>query len=673
MAPPLSSSPDPHPDYAEFARAFPFHLVIAPTMHIQGIGDGLARLDAKLAIGLPLEKHFELREPAGPISWSLLVATPQADFCLVHRKTGLELRGRMAITEHAAVFLGTSWLDDAEQLADFGLSVEDLNGAATRARASRKAPAAAPIPATTPDDGHENAAQLMARCRQLEQCLRLHQAVSRCLAETNDADEALALLVETLPQDLGWAGATLWRRNAAGEPVAEKGWPDLAASSPTAALAANAFSSGAPVWSANGCAGRAGFAIPAHTEGGTIAAITCVSHAEAPDNDEFARQLYLSTGQLARYMARQRQKERLTRLTSELTAIFQLSADGFVAFNDKGTLSYLNTAFARMIGVDRDDLRGLPEAEFERRLAALLDPDQTAASAGGSDQVIRLSRPRSTVLQRSRREARDIEGRLIGRLLYFRDITLETELLRANGEFLSNAAHELRTPMASIHGFIELLLKRDFTPEKRRGVLETIHSQSSRLSEIVDELLEVARFDARAARDLDCSVQPLVPVVEATVGELLVRNDARTVELALPAAPQSRHSPLVRIDRGRFVQALTNVLSNAYKYSPNGGAIELAMRQRTRSDQEWVGVSVRDHGIGMTETELQHVFERFFRARPSGSIPGTGLGMSMVKKIIDAHGGVVEVTSAPGEGTEVTLWLPVHATAEAVSDRPLPA
>jgi PAS domain S-box-containing protein len=530
------------------------------------------------------------------------------------------------------------------------------------------------LPVTPPDDaGGENAAQLLARCRQLEQCLRLHQAVSRCLAETNDADEALALLVETLPQDLGWAGATLWRRNAAGQPVAERGWPDRAASaSPAAALAANAFSSGAPVWSANGCDGRAGFAIPAHSDGGTVAAITCVSHREAPHNDEFnefARQLYLSTGQLARYMARQRQKERLTRLTSELTAIFQLSADGFVAFNDKGTLSYLNTAFARMIGVDRDDLRGITEAEFERRLAALLDPVQTAA-AGGSDQVIRLSQPRSTVLQRSRREARDIEGRLIGRLLYFRDITLETELLRANGEFLSNAAHELRTPMASIHGFIELLLKRDFAPEKRRSVLETIHSQSSRLSEIVDELLEVARFDARAARDLDCSVQPLVPIIEATVGELLVRNDARAVELALPGAADS---PLVRIDRGRFVQALTNVLSNAYKYSPNGGAIELALRQRTRSDQDWIGVAVRDHGIGMSEAELQHVFERFFRARPAGSIPGTGLGMSMVKKIIDAHGGVVEVTSAPGEGTEVTLWLPVHGRPEAVPDGSVPA
>jgi signal transduction histidine kinase len=115
----------------------------------------------------------------------------------------------------------------------------------------------------------------------------------------------------------------------------------------------------------------------------------------------------------------------------------------------------------------------------------------------------------------------------------------------------------------------------------------------------------------------------------------------------------------VRIDRDRFVQALTNVLSNAYKYSPQGGAIELRLDTRRRSEQDWVGVAVRDHGIGMSAEEQQHLFERFFRARPAGQIPGTGLGMSMIKKIIDGHGGMVEVDSAPGRGTEVTLWLPL--------------
>lgn len=650
---PSPKSPD-FAEFAELARAFPFHLVFAPTLEIQGIGDGLARIDPELKSGQRLDRHFTLREPAGKLDWSLLCATPQGDFCLVHDRTGLELRGRMVIVDAdgPAVFLGSSWLDDAEQLADFGLSLDDLNPAASLAPFG-DAPAGLADPSAAADPGPADTARLQARCAQLERCLRLNQTVSSCLAETNDADAALARLAEVLPASLGWANAEVWRRNPAGEAGSAAGWPAAAA------LAARAFATGAPAWTSRDCAGRGGFAIPANTVDGTIAVLTCVSPHEEPADDEFTRQLYLCAGQLARYLARQQQKEKLTRLTSELTAIFQLSPDGFVAFNGQGILSYLNPAFARMTGFDRDALRDLDEAEFESRLAALLAPGQAVRQADNDDQVIRLERPRTTFLQRAQRDARDLEGRLVGRLFYFRDITLETELLRANGEFLSNAAHELRTPMASIHGFTELLLKRDFAADKQRNILETMLSQSSRLSEIVDELLEVARFDARAARDLKLSVQPLVPVIQATVDELLIGNDVRRVDLTLPPAEDS---PRVRIDRDRFVQALTNVLSNAYKYSPQGGAIELRLNTRRRGEQNWVGVAVRDHGIGMSAEEQQHLFERFFRAHPAGNIPGTGLGMSMIKKIIDGHGGIVEVDSAPGAGTEVTLWLPEHAT-----------
>lgn len=635
-------------ELAELARAFPFHLVFAPTLEIQAIGDGLGRLDPELNPGQQLDRHFTLREPAGSFDWARLCAAPQGDFCLVHNLTGLELRGRMVIADAGgpAVFLGSSWLDDAEQLADFGLSPDDLKPPASRAP---RGDAPADRSAAVSDPRPADSAWLQARCTQLERCLRLNQAVADCLAETYDADAALTRLAEVLPASLGWVKAAVWRRNPADGPVGAAGLPA------TAALAARAFASGAPAWTSRDCEGRGGFAIPANTVDGTVAVLTCVSPHEEPADDEFTRQLYLCAGQLARFLARQQQKEKLTRLTSELTAIFQLSPDGFVAFNGQGILSYLNPAFARMTGFDRDALRGLGEAEFESCLAALLAPGQAVRQADNGDQVIQLERPRTTFLQRAQRDARDLDGRLVGRLFYFRDVTLETELLRANGEFLANAAHELRTPMASIHGFTELLLKRDFAAEKQRSILATMLSQSSRLSEIVDELLEVARFDARAARDLKLSAQPLVPVIQAAVDELLIGNDLRRIELTLPPIADS---PRVRIDRDRFVQALTNVLSNAYKYSPLGGAIELRLATRHRGEQDWVGVAVRDHGIGMSVEEQQHLFERFFRAHPAGNIPGTGLGMSMIKKIIDGHGGMVEVESAPGRGTEVSLWLP---------------
>lgn len=653
--------PTEHAEFAEFARAFPFHLVITPAMAIGGIGPGLARFDPALPVGDPIDAHFALREPTGQFDWALLRNMPQAHFCLVHRQTGLEIQGRMVLTEEngPAIFLGRSWLDDAEQLADFGVNLDQLSPPSSTSSALSASPAGALAPADfpAPDPAAPTRdSTLAARCASLERCLRLHQTVHYCLAEINEPDAALALLTQALPTNLGWAAGCLWQPDAAGNlaPV-QSCPPDADAAGASAHLASKAFSSGAPAWSSEGCGGVGGFAIPVHGEVAILAVLTCISRRAEPADAEFAAQLYLSAGQLARYLARHHQKERLARLSSELSAIFQLSSDGFVAFNNQGVLSYLNPAFAHLTGVDRDELRGLSEAEFEARLASLQAPDSPAAPAGDEAQLIELRQPRRTILQRSRREARDIEGRLVGRLLYFRDLTRETELLRANGEFLANAAHELRTPMASIHGFTELLLKRDFAPERQREVLQTIHRQSSRLSEIVNELLDVARFDAHAARDLQRTRQALGPLVEATVAELLVRGDPRPVTLTLAPNAATR----VEVDRDRFIQALTNVLSNAYKYSPAGGPIELSLPTRSRGGQRWIGVAVRDHGIGMTAEELGHLFERFFRAHPAGSIPGTGLGMAMIKKIIDAHGGTVEVDSAPGRGTEVTLWLPV--------------
>lgn len=650
MPPPSPAGFDEAAEFAEFARAFPFHLVISPQLTLLGMGGGIARLDPELCAGARLDAHFLLREPAGELGWTLLAATPDADFCLVHRRSSLELRGRMVLARAGgpAIFLGSSWLDDAEQLADFGIATDQL------LPPEAAAPAIAGPP-TREIDLPADPQALAAHCRRLERSLRLSQSVSRVLADSQDAPGALAQLVASLPAALGWPSATLWRKDSAGEPKAEHAFPEGRSDDATAELARRVFRSGAPIWSADGCDGCGGFAIPANTDAGTIAVVVCRSDRAEPADDALAHQLYLSAGQLARFLARQQQKERLTRLTSELSAIFQLSADGFVAFNGDGVLSYLNPAFARMTGLERDDLRGLDQAGFERRLDGLRDPKQAEERAGNGDRVIHLAQPRRTVLQRSQRDARDLDGRLVGRLFYFRDITLETGLLRANGEFLSNAAHELQTPMASIHGFVELLLKTELPAEKRRTVLETVLRQSTRLIEIVKELLEVARFDARAARDLDRRPQALAPVIRATVDELLVHDDPRRVELALP---DDDASPWGDIDRDRFTQALTNVLSNAYKYSPNGGEITLRLVERTRSDLRWVGVAVRDRGIGMSAEEQRRLFDRFFRAHPSGAIPGTGLGMSLIKKIVDAHGGSVEVDSAPGAGTEVTLWLP---------------
>jgi signal transduction histidine kinase len=120
----------------------------------------------------------------------------------------------------------------------------------------------------------------------------------------------------------------------------------------------------------------------------------------------------------------------------------------------------------------------------------------------------------------------------------------------------------------------------------------------------------------------------------------------------------------VTADRVKLTQALNNVLSNACKYSPQDGTIQVQLLSRESRPGREVGVSVTDQGIGMTESQLARIYERFFRADPSGAVGGTGLGMTLVKEFLELMGGSVEVTSALGTGTTVTLWLQAAAPPE---------
>lgn len=348
--------------------------------------------------------------------------------------------------------------------------------------------------------------------------------------------------------------------------------------------------------------------------------------------------------------------------TERLNAVFELSPDGFVVLDKRGEVSIVNPAFERMTGLLAADLVGQSLSVFEDQLLArchsreIHDAEGGALSGGDGEaglastrEVLNLHTPCTrTLLRRVRNDGNDNET-----VMYFRDITHEQEVDRMKSEFLAMAAHELRTPMVSIFGFTELLLKRQFTDERRNDMLSTIHRQASVLINLVNELLDLARIESRRGKDFKRERLQLQPIIEATLAGLLIHNDARKVDVSLPADPI-----MVDADREKLSLAVTNVLSNAYKYSPQGGDIALDLVWRDRSGRPECGIRVTDHGIGMTPQELEKLFDRFFRADTSGKIPGTGLGMTIVKEIVELHGGQVGVSSEHGIGTTVTLWLP---------------
>jgi signal transduction histidine kinase/HAMP domain-containing protein len=358
--------------------------------------------------------------------------------------------------------------------------------------------------------------------------------------------------------------------------------------------------------------------------------------------------------------------------TEQLNAIFDLSPDGFVSFDAQSHVKYANPAFFRMTGLQSAEIMGLDEAVFSARLArGCLDPDafpnlaelkselaaNNAPGIGESSlsamkrrrQLIELAGPGNHVLELGLRLS---QAQTVSQILYFREVTHETEVDRMKSEFLSHAAHELRTPMASIYGYAEILMAQRFSEEEQNEFLGIIHRQCGMMIAIINELLDLARIDDRRGKDFKFSSIDASQLVREVIADFGVPSGQQALVLDTPA-----QACWVRADASKLMQAVRNILSNAYKYSPDGGVVTISVIHAGSDSQTPVGIRVTDHGLGMTSEQAARTCERFYRVDSSGNIPGTGLGMSIVKEIMELHGGQVQIQSQLGAGTSVTLWL----------------
>lgn len=351
--------------------------------------------------------------------------------------------------------------------------------------------------------------------------------------------------------------------------------------------------------------------------------------------------------------------------TELLDAIFELSPDGFISFDEAHCISYVSPAFTRMTGLHAAQLQGMNEAQFSDLLTRLcvagthfkgVQKLRAPASDKLPDtrQIIELSHVGKRILEVGLRSSTTSS---VSQILYFREITHETELDQLKSEFLSTAAHELRTPMASIYGFAELLLSHDFDEESRREFLTIILKQSELMTSILNELLDLARIEARRGKDFVIEILPAQALITQVVRSFILPEGRRAPALKMPGT-----TVFLMADHKKTYQAIVNVLSNAYKYSSGEVNIELINEPQPASlSTAAVGIRIIDCGIGMTPEQQSRVFERFYRADSSGKITGTGLGMSIVQEIVLLHGGQVTLESTIGKGTSVTLWFPAES------------
>ncbi|RMG41060.1 MAG: PAS domain-containing protein [Planctomycetota bacterium] len=248
----------------------------------------------------------------------------------------------------------------------------------------------------------------------------------------------------------------------------------------------------------------------------------------------------------------------------------------------------------------------------------------------------------------------DRDGELLGVVATFHDLDSVRRERAQHAEFVSSVAHELKTPMAGIKAFVEMLIDGDCEdPEEQREVLQLIDAQVDRLTRMVNSVLNLARIESgvieikRADVDLNDVVRKTLEIVEPVAAEKQQTLIAELSHLYLP----------VHVDPDLMGQAVLNLVSNAVKYTPEGGEIRL----RTRPDESTVVLEVADNGIGIPQESLPLVFDRFYRVpQNERAASGTGLGLALVRYIVeDVHQGEIDVRSRVGEGTCFTVQLPL--------------
>ncbi len=224
-------------------------------------------------------------------------------------------------------------------------------------------------------------------------------------------------------------------------------------------------------------------------------------------------------------------------------------------------------------------------------------------------------------------------------------------LEKAKTEFVSMASHELRTPLTSIHGFSEILRTKDMEPEKKTEFYRIILNESERLSRLINNLLNLSTIEAGI--ELNREMVNFTELIEEDIEFFQSQTGIHQLNYHGP-----RQLPLVYGDPDRIHQIFKNILSNAIKYSPDGGPVEI----ETGIEGKYVTVTVTDQGIGIPADDLPHIFDRFRRVerKEMSDITGTGLGLAIVKHLVDIHGGQIKVRSETGQGTTFTVFIPIR-------------
>ncbi len=350
-------------------------------------------------------------------------------------------------------------------------------------------------------------------------------------------------------------------------------------------------------------------------------------------------------------------------------AMLEAIADGVMVTDEEQKIVLFNDAAVRLLSLPRERVIGRPAGEFiglfgkagrpwqERLQKWRTDP----AGIGGGDYLAeRITLDSGRVLSVHLAPVGSVEE-FIGTVAVFRDITQEVEIDRLKSEFVATVSHELRTPMTAIRGYVEIMMMDAMGPlnDAQRRFLKIVKDNSDRLELLVSDLLDISRMESGQIR-LNLDVVEIPDLLEEVAESLRQKSqkDEKPMEIILDSEPDL---PSLQADRARVAEILHNLAENAYLYTPAGGKVTL----RAVSRPGGVRIDVSDTGIGITPAERERIFERFYRGENPTvmAVPGTGLGLPITRRLVEMHGGSIEVESegVPGKGSTFHVMLPRDA------------
>ncbi|UCC68493.1 MAG: CHASE2 domain-containing protein [Armatimonadota bacterium] len=338
-----------------------------------------------------------------------------------------------------------------------------------------------------------------------------------------------------------------------------------------------------------------------------------------------------------------------------VSAIVSNMADGVLLTDAEKRVVFVNPAAAAMFSAEAAEVEGKPVSAALPYAALLEQLDDEPLEPTTTVPRIRLEKPRRLVLSPRTVRLIDEEGKRTGAITVVSDITLLEELSEMKTEFVSLVSHELRTPLTSIMGFAQTLRSdtERLPPGEQDEFLGIIEQESNRLVVMINDLLDISRMEAGRALAMHYSEVDLRELAEHVIRFQRVTTSAHSFRFEFP-----EHVVSVEGDRDKVEQILTNLVSNAIKYSPRGGEIVVGASE----ERDEVKVLVRDQGVGMSQEEVGALFQPYQRVDRDAikGIRGTGLGLYLVRGLTEAHAGRVWVESEPGQGSTFYFSLPKH-------------